>query len=126
MTYIQVANIRGNIILEDYIQIPSIIGNKYLNKKNMYTNTFYTLCMKNPNGNIGLRKKGMFVFENKNIEIDYLCSDFVRFCLSIYKNNQNIDQSILSIIPKQSIPISEELKKYIEEFLPDFYDTRTN
>ena len=117
MSYIQVANIRGNIILEDYIQIPSIIGNKYLNKKNMYTNTFYTLCMKNPKGNIGLRKKGMFVFENKNIEIDYLCSDFVRFCLSIYKNNQNIDQSI---------SISEELKKYIEEFLPDFYDTRTN
>ena len=126
MTYIQVANIRGNIILEDYIQIPSIIGNKYLNKKNMYTNTFYTLCMKNPNGNIGLRKKGMFVFENKNIEIDYLCSDFVRFCLSIYKNNQNIDQSILSIIPKQPIAISEELKQYIEEFLPDFYDTITN
>ena len=110
----------------DYIQIASIKTGEEIYKTNMYRDDFYTLCMKNPINNLGLRNKNMIVFLSEQVNIDYLCSDFARFCLSLYKNNSNLHRGELTIIPKQPIPISEELKQYIEEFLPDFYDTRTN
>ena len=124
MSYIQIAPIRGNIILEDYIQIASIKTGEEPYKTNMYRDDFYTLCMKNPINNLGLRNKNMIVFLSEQVNINYLCSDFVRFCFSIFKNNQHNDRGELTIIPKQPISISEELKEYIESFLPDYYGLR--
>ena len=110
--------------MSDYIQIARIRGHCQNYNAKMLTDDFYTLCQKNPKDNIGLRSKGMIVFLYNEVNIKYLCSDFVRFCLSLYKNKQDIDAGEMTIIPKQPIPISEELKEYIEEFLPDYYGIR--
>jgi len=116
--------------MSDYIQIANIIGHSNLKKSEMIKDDFYTLCMKNPKENIGLRKKSknpqdhMPTFFSSDIDISYLCSDFVRFCLSLYKSKQDIHRGEMTIIPKQSFAISEELKEYIEEFLPDYHNIR--
>ena len=116
--------------MSDYIQIARIVGHHNTNKPEMIKNDFYTICMKDPNKNIGLRKKSIKVclhlptFKSSDVTIDYLCSDLVRFCLALYKNYSNIDGDTMSLIPKQPIPISEELMEYIEEFLPDYYGIR--
>jgi len=116
----------------DYIQVAGIRGtpNRSKNALSMVLDDFYTLCLKDPRDNIGLRfkvrKDGLIVFKRSDVCLDYLCSDFARFCLALYKNNgQNINKNMY-MIPLTPIPISEELKQYIEEFLPDFYDIRTN
>jgi hypothetical protein len=116
--------------MSDYIQLANIIGHANLNKDLMHKDDFYTLCMKNPNDNIGIRKKSknpqdhMPTFFSSDIDISYLCSDFVRFCLSLYKSKQDIHRGEMTIVPKQEIPISKELREYIEDFLPDFYNIR--
>ena len=112
--------------MSDYIQIARIRGTEEKYKSNMHKNDFYILCRKNPKDNIGLRSKGMIVFLYNEVNIKYLCSDFVRFCLSLYKNKQDIDAGEMTLIPKQPIPISDELREYIEDFLPDFYGIRNN
>lgn len=110
--------------MSDYIQIARIRGTEEKIKINQYTDDFYTLCRKQPLNNLGLRSKGMIIFKTTDTSIDYLCSDFVRFCFSIYKNGQDLDSGCIGLIPKQPIPISEELKEYMKEFLPDYYGIR--
>ena len=130
--YIQLAAIRGHILLnEEHIQLAAIRGtqNRSKNPYPMVLDDFYTLCMKDSKENVGLRKQskhkhGEIVFNQCDVSIDYLCSDFVRFCLSLYKNQANLFYSEMSLIPKQEIPISKELREYIEDFLPDFYNIR--
>jgi hypothetical protein len=118
--------------MSDYIQIANIRGtpNRNIDAIEMILDDFYTLCCKNPKHNIGLRlnsrKHELLVFNADDVSLEYLCSDFVRFCLSLYKNNSAIARGETKIIPKRPIPISKELKQYIREFLPDFYDNRTN
>jgi hypothetical protein len=118
--------------MKDYIQLPQLKGTPQRSKNaiEMHCDDFYTLCMKNPLNNIGLRKYSPnnqnSVFKTDDVTLDYLCSDFVRFCLALYKNNGFLHRGEMTLIPKQPIPISEELKQYIREFLPDFYDNRTN
>ena len=112
--------------MSDYIQIANIRGLQEDNKLEMVKDDFYTLCISDPKNNIGLRNKNMIVFLSEQVNIDYLCTDFVRFCLSLYKIRQNLHRGEMSLIPKQPIPISEELKQYMREFLPDYYDNRTN
>jgi hypothetical protein len=113
-----------------YIQLPQLKGTPQRSKynSNMHCDDFYTLCMKNPLNNIGLRKYAPkaenSVFKTDDITLDYLCSDFVRFCLALYKNNSKICNKEMSIIPKQPIPISKELQEYIEDYLPDYYGIR--
>lgn len=121
--YIQIADISGNHI-KDYIQIADISGHHFDNNISMYKDDFYTLCMKDPKDNIGLRKKGMIVFEKQNVDLRYLYSDLARFCLSIFKNNQHNGNGSMSMIPKQPIPISEELEQYIREYISDYYGIR--
>lgn len=129
--YIQIARVKGNINLEDnYIQLAAIRGtpNRSKNPYPMVLDDFYTLCQKDPNKNIGLRKQSkshhLPVFKSNDVSLEYLCTDFTRFCLSLYKNHSNLDCGEMSLIPKQEIPISKELREYIEDFLPDFYNIR--
>jgi hypothetical protein len=116
--------------MSDYIQLARVIGNSCQSNISIHKDDFYTLCQKKPKNNIGLRKKSkthhLPTFKTTDITIDYLCSDFVRFCLSLYKNYSILDCGELTIIPKQPIPISKELQEYIEDYLPDYYDIRTN
>ena len=116
--------------MSDYIQLARVIGHSCQSNISIHKDDFYTLCQKKPKNNIGLRKKSkkichhLPVFKTDDVNLNYLCSDFVRFCLSFYKNYSNLDGGALTIIPKEPIPISEELKEYIEDFLPDFYGIR--
>jgi hypothetical protein len=129
--YIQLAAIRGHTNCSNFIQLAAIRGTPNRSKKatEMLLDDFYTLCQKNPMNNYGLRKKspsihGEIIFRSSDVTIDYICSDFVRFCLSFYKITQNLYNDQMSLIPKQSFTISEELREYIEEFLPDYYGIR--
>lgn len=115
--------------MTEYIQLAAIVGHVNLNNETMLKNDFYTICQKNPQNNIGLRKQskhnhGEIIFKYDDTTVEYLCSDFVRFCLSFYKNSQNLFFKEMSLIPKQPIPISKELQEYMEEFLPDYYGLR--
>jgi hypothetical protein len=117
--------------MSDYIQLSPIIGNKYLKSKDMHKDDFYTLCQKNPMNNLGLRKKslridGEIIFKSSDVTIDYLCCDFARFCLALLKNSQNLYYDQMTLIPTKPIPISEELRDYIRDFLPDYYGIRDN
>lgn len=113
-----------------YIQLPQIRGNVPKDEDVIIKDDFYTLCMKKQQDNIGLRKytpkNENSVFKCSDVTVEYLCSDFVRFCLALYKNSSQISRKELTIIPKHPIPISKELQEYMEKFLPDYYDIRTN
>jgi len=82
-----------------------------------------------------------FEFNNKNEVlnfIEYLKSDFARFCLSIYKNNGHMRSGgVCRLIPwldfSQSwddeklfkhFEIDQETQNYIRKFLPDYYGIR--
>jgi hypothetical protein len=69
--------------------------------------------------------------------INYLKTDFARFCLSIYKIRKDYDAGELSLIPWldfteewdddklfAKFDVSQELQDYIREFLPDYYGIR--
>jgi hypothetical protein len=102
----------------------NIVGHHQTKKVKMHKDDFYTICMKDFKNNIGLRSRRMIVFKSSEVSLDYVCSDFARFCLALYKNNQHNDGNAMSLIPKKPIPISEELKEYIREYLPDYYGVR--
>ena len=88
-----------------------------------------------------------FVFANKqnlNGFINYIKTDFVRAILKLYKNNMNINIGIFKHIPLfdfsdeifskspreiddwlfKKYNISDEIRKHIEEILPDYYGIR--
>ena len=116
--------------MSDYIQLAFIRGhsNKTNNAIEMVLDDFYTLFCKNPETNTYFknnhRQDFNIIFKTTDISLDYLCSDFVRFCLALYKNNPQLSSGNMTLIPIQPIPISQELQEYIEEFLPDFYNIR--
>ena len=139
--YCQVAGIRGNVI-----QLAGIRGTPYRESDidaPMLLNDFYTMVMKDSDGNKGIRKsdiKATFTFiseaERDNF-IDYLKTDFARFCLSIFKINSHLDNGELELIPwldfteewddaklYKHFNINKETQAYITSFLPDFHGIR--
>ena len=106
-----------NITVVDYskfhCQLASIIGN--INKKSagedLYKDDFYTLIVKNENTNKGIRipdlnKPGnpipTFEFDTENERdsfVNYLKTDFVRFNLSLLKNNPAVSLGEMDLIP---------------------------
>lgn len=128
-----------------YVQLAQIRGTPNRNKTSskMLLDDFYTLVMKNSNENIGIRKTSRtptFSFKtHKECEnfVNYLKTDFVRFCLSIYKDKATLDCGEMELIPWldfteewddeklfKKFDVSLELQDYIREFLPDFYGIR--
>lgn len=134
-----------------HCQLASIIGNinKKSNDENLYKDDFYTLIVKNEEVNKGIRftdlnKPGnpipTFEFDNENSRdnfIQYLKTDFVRFNLSLLKNNPAVSLGEMELIPWldfneswddeklfEKFEVSEELQKYIRDFLPDYYGIR--
>jgi hypothetical protein len=123
---------------EYYVNISQIRGNVNLNSDiYMVQNDFYTIIpkdiiVKNKND-----KHMFFSFKTKNEAnnlINYLKSNFTRFCLSIYKNNSQLDRGELELIPwldfsrewtdedliKEFELTSEEVE-FINKHIPKYY-----
>jgi hypothetical protein len=67
----------------------------------MISDNFYTLSTKSLDVEYSSRQQS-FIFETIEESINFLNytkTYFARFCLSIYKNNQNLHRGELSIIP---------------------------
>ena len=131
---------------KEYCQLASIIGDHSKDKLVMYRDDFYTFVMKNSEKNKGIRKDlgkdSMPTFEFDSIYerynfINYLKTDFARFCLSIFKINANNHRGEMEIIPwldfTQSwddeklfnhFDINKETQNYIRKFIPDYYGIR--
>lgn len=105
---------------------------------------FYTFITLNPQKVKGLRKDSgkSLVFEFKTINerdnfIQYLMTDFARFCLALGKINRLIDKTTCSFVPwldfktpwddlrlYHTFQIDPNTQNYIKEFLPDFHKIR--
>lgn len=121
-----------------FINISQIRGHVDLKSKtNMLLNDFYTIVTKDIVVENINNKHIYFSFENEiqaqNFLL-YLKTDFVRFCLSIYKNNSQLDRGELEIIPwldfskswsdedlKQYFELTDDEIKFIEKIIPNYY-----
>jgi len=133
-----------------YCQFATMIGNWDKSHERMFKDDFYTMVMKDPERNKGIRQpkiKGKtgsitptFSFKTE-IERDnfigYVQTDFARFCLSLIKNSQSTYAKELSLIPYldftekwddkklfKHFHINQETQDYIKEFLPDYHNIR--
>lgn len=131
-----------------HCQFAAIIGN-HKKGSGLIKDDFYTLVIKDSENNKGIRQPNLkrpgnptptFEF-NTETERDnfivYCKTDFVRFCLALYKNGQNTSVGEMVLIPwvdftqewndkklYKFFKINEETQKYIEDFLPDYYGIR--
>jgi hypothetical protein len=131
--FVQMARIRGHVNLSAKSDSSKIAQDD-----------FYTMVMKSSNDNKGIRKTNQnpptFAFDSEqeqNNFIEYLKTDFARFCLSIYKNGVSLVGGELGLIPWldfteqwddeklfKKFDVSQELQDYIRDFLPDYYGIR--
>jgi len=134
-----------------YAQFAAIIGNWDKSYQRMHRDNFYTLLIKNTELNKGIRgdfsrkNNPMPTFEFQletevNNFINFCKSDFARFCLSIYKDGQNLSGGgALDMIPWMDFTeewndeklfahfeIDQETQDYIRSFLPDYHGIRGN
>lgn len=130
-----------------YCQLAAISGNWTKEKSKITKDNFYTMIMKNSDGNKGVRMKDkrddrwlVWEFDTENERdnfINYLKTDFARFLLSIYKVSGDVGYGIMSLIPwldlteswndeklYKHFEIDNETQEYIKEFLPDFHGIR--
>jgi hypothetical protein len=134
-----------------HCQLAAIRGtpNRSKGAVTMVLDDFYTMVMKNSDDNKGIRQPNLdkpgnptptFEF-NTEIErdnfINYLKTDFARFCLSLLKNNGHLSSGEMDLIPWMDFTeewdddklfkkfnVSQELQDYIKDFLPDFHGIR--
>lgn len=134
-----------------YCQLTAIM-NGFTKGSSKLADKFYSLTMKKYDDNLGIRNHNTLrvnmvepalpTFEfNTEIEainfLKYCQTDFVRFCLSIYKNSANIIYGEIDLIPWldfteewdddklfKKFNVSQELQDYIRDFLPDYYSIR--
>ena len=134
---IQLAKIRGNVNTENEI---------------MFQDDMYTILQKDISQNTGVRNKEDLPIDKTVLQIgskkeqenllNYLASDFSRFCLSLLKTNQNLTcgQS-LSIVPWMDFTRSwtddelfselgyhkgHAIREYAKKFLPDYHNIYPN
>ena len=131
--FVQMARIRGHVNLSAKSDSSKIAQDD-----------FYTMVMKSSEDNKGIRKTNQnpptFAFDTEteqNNFIEYLKTDFARFCLSIYKNGVSLVGGELGLIPWLDFTeewdddklfakfnVSQDLQDYIREFLPDYHGIR--
>jgi hypothetical protein len=125
---------------KDYkVYVPNVMtGEDNKDMMNMYKDRFYSIISNNPKK----ESNGQQVFsfdteEERDNFIEYLKTDFTRFCVSFYKCNPHIDNGELAIVPwldftkkwtdkelYEKFNVSEELQNYIITFLPDYHGIR--
>jgi len=123
---------------EFFINISQIRGNVNLKSNdNMVQDDFYTIVTKDTDIS-DINKKHIFYSFDNNLKaknfLDYLKSDFSRFCLSIYKNNSQLDRGELEIIPwldftqewtdeklYKEFDLTDEEIKFINKHIPKYY-----
>jgi hypothetical protein len=121
--YVNTAQIRGNVSKND--------------DSKMSQDDFYTIITKETKVSNKKEKHMFFSFETEiesNNFILYLKSNFCRFCLSIYKNNSQLDRGELGIIPwldftqewtdeklYKEFDLTKEEIKFIEKNIPKYY-----
>jgi hypothetical protein len=120
-----------------YINISQIRGHVDLKGTNMLQNDFYTLITKDEIV-LNERKKhlsyGFYDEHTANNFLKFLKTNFVRFCLSILKNNSQLCRGELSLIPwldfsqectdkklYKHFNITEDEIKFIEKHIPKYY-----
>ena len=126
---------------KSYCQFAAIIGN-HSKGSSLTKDDFYTMTLKDSDGNKGIRNKNVrkddyIVYEfdtdmERDNFLNYCKTFFARFCLSIFKNSQNNHYGEMSLIPwldfTQSwddaklfkhFNIDKKTQEYIYNFLPD-------
>jgi hypothetical protein len=123
---------------DHYVNTAQIRGNVLKNSdEKMIQDDFYTIVTKDT---VVLNSKAKhmyfsFVTETEAINfLEYIKTDFCRFCLSIYKNNSQLDRGELEIIPwldftkkwtdevlSLEFNLTEEEIKFIEKNIPKYY-----
>jgi hypothetical protein len=131
-----------------YCQAAVVRGHVSLTSTSMVENDFYTILIgieeckgiRQPNLDRPGNPQPTFGF-NTDVERDnflnYLCTDFARFCFAIYKNNGNLAVGEMELIPWLDFTQSWDDEKlfahfnvdsatqdYIRAFLPDYYGIR--
>lgn len=130
-----------------HCQLKQLMGNTNV-KERLYGSSFFCFINRdsdvaveyNSDGSHKMSKSNNFQFETQE-ELDnfinYLKSDFARFCLHFVKFNKNLSKQFFSTTPlldfKQPwddaklydmFQITEDLQKHIKIFLPDFHGIR--
>jgi hypothetical protein len=131
-----------------HCQLAAILGNCSKNE-NLIKDDFYSPIIKNSEANKGIRQPNLtrpgnptptFEFateQERDNFISYLKTDFARFCLSLLKNNNNLAVGEMELMPWldftqewddeklfKEFNVSQDLQKYIRDFLPDYYGIR--
>lgn len=128
--YINVSQIRGDVKNRDKIGMGM--------DTTMVANTFYTIVTKDIEPICEKNKHMAFSFINENQAMNflkYLKTNFCRFCLSIYKNNSQLDRGELEIIPwldftqewtdeklYKHFNLTEDEINFINKNIPKYYD----
>ena len=127
-----------------HCQISAMIGNHCKNPNSLFKDDFYTLILKDSDKNKGIRKvdsRGATLEFQTELElnnfIDYMKTDFARFCLALLKNKSDTYCGEMELIPWldftedwdddklfEKFDVSQELQDYIRDFLPDYYGIR--
>jgi site-specific DNA-methyltransferase (adenine-specific) len=126
-------NTNGNY----YINVAQHRGNHTKKGKKLYKDDFYTIVTKNDTPTTEHTKHLWFGFKNENEAnnfLQYLKTNFVRFCLSIYKNNSQVCRGELEIIPYldftqewtdeklyKEFNLTEEEINFINTHIPKYY-----
>jgi len=152
--YINIAQIRGNVNLRSgkvsrykdlntigdyYINIAQIRGHVNLRSGlYMVQDDFYTIVSRDNMVDRKIDNHMFFLFKSDieaNNFLNYIKTNFVRFCLSINKNNSQLECGEMSVIPwldfskewndeklYKYFNLSEDEIKFIEKIIPNYYD----
>jgi hypothetical protein len=131
-----------------YVQLAAIKGNYCRSEKMNIKNA--DMLMNDSEKNKGIRQPNLdkhggtciptFYLNTEQEQdnfINYLKTDFARFCLSIIKNNANLGAGEMNLIPYLDFTekwdddklfkyfnVDKETQNYIREFLPDHHGIR--
>ena len=130
--WVNLAQIRGDVKFRDRIGFP-------MNTK-LVNDNFYTLCTKKITVETSPRKENALNQFSFNTEIEainflnFIKTKFVRFTLSIYKNNGNCHRGEISLIPnldfiqewtdeklKSRFNITDKEWEFIDSVIPNYY-----
>lgn len=126
--YVNIAQIKGDVKFRNRIGVKMDV--------NMIADNFYVMVNKDTEVTTTSKQQpyGFSTELKANNFLNYLKTDFARFCLSIYKNNGNLHRGELALIPwldftqewnneklYNEFGITSEEVEFIERFIPKYY-----